>query len=63
MAEYSTVCKDVALFWFHNSTWPFFNVKVKNVAFDTSKIITNACFSMKDPFAKQKNTSNAKSFL
>jgi len=20
MAEYSTVCKDVALFWFHNST-------------------------------------------
>jgi len=25
-----------------------FNVKVKNVAFDTSKIITNAWFSMKN---------------
>jgi len=32
--------------------WPcylrVFNVKVKNVAFDTSKIITNAWFSMKN---------------
>jgi len=25
-----------------------FNVKVKNLAFDTSKIITNALFSMKN---------------
>jgi len=44
----------------HNSTglatYVFFNVKVKNLAFDTSKVITfdtskvitNACFSMKN---------------
>ena len=40
---------DVALIWFHNSTGlaTCFNVKVKNLAFDTSKVITNAWFSMK----------------
>jgi len=35
--------------WFHNSTGfaACFNVKVNNFAFDTSKVITNAWFSMK----------------
>jgi len=28
----------------------FFNIKVKNLAFDTSKVITNAWFSMKNYF-------------
>ena len=44
------ICTNVALFWFHNSTGlaTCFNVKVKNLAFDTSKVITNAWFSMKN---------------
>jgi len=40
-----------ALFWFHHSTgicYVFFNVKGKNLAFDTSKIITNAWFALKN---------------
>ena len=42
------ICTDVALIWFQNSTGLVicFTVKVKNVAFDTSKVITNAWFSM-----------------
>jgi len=34
----------IALIWFHNSTGlaTCFNVKMKNLAFDTSKVITNA---------------------
>ena len=38
------------LFWFHHSTVyaMCFNVKVKNLAFDTSNIITNVLFSMKN---------------
>jgi len=31
-----------------NSILHVFNVKVKNLAFDTSKVITNAWFSMKN---------------
>ena len=44
------ICTDVALIWFHNSTGPVrvFSVKVKNLAFDTSKVITNAWFYMKN---------------
>jgi len=40
------ICSDVALIWFYNSSGlaTCFNVKVKNFAFDTSKVITNACF-------------------
>jgi len=43
------MCTDVALISFHNSTVlaTCFNVKVKNLAFYTSKVITNAWFSMK----------------
>jgi len=42
----------VALIWFHHSTGLVmcFNVKVKNIAFDTSKVIRNAWFSMKNYF-------------
>ena len=38
------------IIWFHNSTGlaTCFNVKVKNLAFDTSKTITNAWFFMKN---------------
>ena len=38
------------IIWFHNSTGlaTCFNVMVKNLAFDTSKTITNAWFSMKN---------------
>ena len=44
------ICTDVALIWAHNSTVfaTCFNVKVKNLSFDTSKVITNAWFSMKN---------------
>jgi len=37
------ICTDVALIWIHNSTGlaTCFNVKVKKLAFDASKIITN----------------------
>ena len=45
------ICTDLALIWFHNSTGLMlrvFNVNLKNLAFDTSKIITNAWFSMKN---------------
>jgi len=44
------ICTDVALIWFCNLTGlaTCYNVKVKNLAFDTSKVITNAWFSMKN---------------
>ena len=39
-----------AFIWFHNSTGlaTCFNVIVKNLAFHTSEVITNAWFSMKN---------------
>jgi len=40
---YDTVCFKNSLYELH-----VFNVKVKNLAFDTSTIITNAWFSMKN---------------
>jgi len=47
------ICTNVALLWFHNSTGLAMCVNVKvNLAFDTSTMITNAWFSMKNYLTK-----------